>query len=221
METTSIIASIVSIIIGGFAVWLAVTFYKMSTKISEGIKEAAKDISTGISRLEKLFDKLYADTFGMMKETVSDMRKHLWPEKEKPQTEILEETEKKAEEKIINLKEEIQSELKKTLHKQKLTDEKISLLSKDMSKLLDKTIMDSRKVDAEAKEEALRNYLLKYILNPTYPKLGVKADIIAKNAIKEGFDFNEIVEQIVKLRKENLIFFDEHRLDSNSIIKPI
>ena len=83
METTaSLIASIVSLIIGGFAIWLSVTFYRMSNKISEDTKGAAKGISASVRRLESLFDSLYSDTFSMMKDTVSDMRKHIWPVKE-------------------------------------------------------------------------------------------------------------------------------------------
>jgi uncharacterized membrane-anchored protein YhcB (DUF1043 family) len=80
MEVTSIIASVVSVILGIFAIWLSITFYKMSDRISNEIKIASKDISSTVSRLEKLFESLYSDTFSIMKETYSDMRKHVWPE---------------------------------------------------------------------------------------------------------------------------------------------
>ena len=52
METAAFIASAVSIGIAVFAVWLAITFYKMATKVSEGIKDAEKNISSGVDRLE-------------------------------------------------------------------------------------------------------------------------------------------------------------------------
>jgi len=35
METLSLVASVVSFIMGGFAIWLSVTFYRMSNQISE------------------------------------------------------------------------------------------------------------------------------------------------------------------------------------------
>lgn len=70
----SIISIIVSIVLGVLAIWLSITFYRMSTQQSERIGESAKIINSGVERLEKLFDKLYTDTFSMTKETVEAMR---------------------------------------------------------------------------------------------------------------------------------------------------
>jgi uncharacterized membrane-anchored protein YhcB (DUF1043 family) len=78
LNMISIIASIVSVIIGGLAIWLAVKFYEMSSKNSEKLEKSSTDISSATSRLETLFDKLYADTFSMVKDTMTDMRQHVW-----------------------------------------------------------------------------------------------------------------------------------------------
>jgi membrane-associated HD superfamily phosphohydrolase len=78
LNMISIIASIVSVIIGGFAIWLAVKFYEMSSKNSEKLEKSSTDISSATSRLETLFDKLYSDTFSMVKDTMTDMRQHVW-----------------------------------------------------------------------------------------------------------------------------------------------
>jgi hypothetical protein len=80
MEVAALIASIVSIIISGFAIWLSITFYRMSVGESAKTTEAANEIASGVKRLDDLFDRLYADTFGMMKDTLTDMRKHIWPD---------------------------------------------------------------------------------------------------------------------------------------------
>ncbi|MDK9779660.1 MULTISPECIES: hypothetical protein [unclassified Vibrio] len=77
-EIIGLVASLVSLIIGFYAVWLSVTFYKLSTKNSQELEKASTDINSTVNRLEVLFDKLYSDTFGIMKDTVSDMRKHVW-----------------------------------------------------------------------------------------------------------------------------------------------
>ena len=92
-EVASLIASIVSVLIGGLAIWLSLTFYKMSTQLSQDAKEASKGISASVERLEKVFDKLYTDTFSMVKETMSDMRKHIWPGKTAEDDQIAEEAE--------------------------------------------------------------------------------------------------------------------------------
>jgi len=70
-EIISLIASITSVILAVGAIWLSITFYRMSSAASKATEEAAKGISASVERLEKLFDKLYSDTFSMMRDTVS------------------------------------------------------------------------------------------------------------------------------------------------------
>lgn len=77
-DAISFIASIASLILSLGAIWLSVVFFRMSDSASKATTEAAKGIAASVERLEKLFDKLYSDTFSMMKDTVSDMRKHIW-----------------------------------------------------------------------------------------------------------------------------------------------
>ena len=208
METAALIASAVSIGIAVFAVWLAITFYKMATKVSEGIKDAAKNISSGVDRLEKLFDKLYADTFGMMRDTFTDMRKHMWTGEKVTEGKVSEETERKAEEKIKKLRAEIKEQLNETLAKQKITNKKYTVLSKDMSELMDKIIVDSRKVDSEALEETLRNRLLIYLQRPPSTTTGVKAnDVVIEMNEKYRFDSEDVVYELEKLRDQGIITF--------------
>ncbi len=106
MDTTSafdiisFIASIASLILAIGAIWLSVVFYRMSSEASKSTTEAAKGIAASVERLEKLFDKLYSDTFSMMKDTVTDMRKHIWPVDDNEQEKVVEEAEKKTDERI-------------------------------------------------------------------------------------------------------------------------
>lgn len=77
-ENTSLILSIVSLVVtavlGIGAVWLSVVFYRWSTEAQKEAVKASTDISAAVDRLEKLFDKLHAETFTLMKEIVTDMR---------------------------------------------------------------------------------------------------------------------------------------------------
>jgi sensor histidine kinase YesM len=100
VEGFSIVASIVSVILAGFALWLSIVFYRMSNESSTKIKESADRIGASVDRLEILFNKLYADTFSMMKETVSDMRKHIWRDDKVSEDQTSEEAERRADEKI-------------------------------------------------------------------------------------------------------------------------
>lgn len=219
MEIAAFIASIVSIIIAGFAIWLSITFYNMSTQVSEGIKDAAKNISSGVDKLEKLFDKLYADTFEVMRDTITDMRKHAWPEERPTEDMIKEEIEKKAEKKIKKLKADMQEQLKKNLVKQEITNDKIAILTGNMSRLLEKTIANSRKVYSEAREETLRNRLLNYLEKALSITSGIEASKVVIIMMKNyNFSISHIIGELRKLKKEGIITW-EGELVPDTIIK--
>lgn len=92
LDILSLFSSVASIVLGVGAIWLSVVFFKMSSDASRATAEAAKDISANVRRLETLFDKLYSDTFTMMKDTVDDMRNHIWKRQDGAASEGLSET---------------------------------------------------------------------------------------------------------------------------------
>lgn len=106
IELISLIASIASLLLAIGAIWLSIVFFKMSSEASKATTEAAKGIGASVERLENLFDKLYSDTFTMMKDTVSDMRKHIWnkPKEGDGKKEVNE-----------SIKQEIESQISKVL----------------------------------------------------------------------------------------------------------
>ena len=148
-EILSIVSSIVSLLIGGFAIWLSVTFYKWSNKVSEDTREAAKGISASVDRLEVLFDRLYSDTFGMMKDTVSDMRKHIWSDGSNG-IEVSDAIEEKTNEKLVEVKQEIKSELEKILTRVGQTEGKVNSIGVDIDSIVQKAIDETRKIDSDA-----------------------------------------------------------------------
>jgi flagellar basal body-associated protein FliL len=155
-DIAALVASVVSVLIGLLAIALSVVFYRMSSTLSESTKEAAKGIGASVDRLEKLFDKLYADTFSMMKDTVSDMRKHIWPDQAADQKAAENAVEAKADQKIAALRQEVSDQLRALLHQQSSADVKM----KEMSALLDKAINESRRVETEVRNEAIREFVL-------------------------------------------------------------
>lgn len=159
----SLIASISSLVVGISAIWLSITFYKMTIQTSKETDKASRVITSSVERLEKLFDKLYSDTFGIMRDTVSDMRKHIWPEDSNMQRKVDEEAEGRAEEKIAKIRESVDKELSQMLKGQKTTETKLSALREEMQGLVERTISQSRKAESEARQETLREQILKYI----------------------------------------------------------
>jgi hypothetical protein len=157
----SLISSIASLILAIGAIWLSIVFYKMSVTASNATTEAAKGIASSVERLEKLFDKLYSDTFSMMRDTVSDMRKHMWPEDDAEGEKAVELVEKRTDEKFGELKRSMEQQVAGVLQQQKLAQDKFLSLQHEMSHLLDNAIVRSRQAEIEAREETAREYILR------------------------------------------------------------
>lgn len=150
LEILSIVSSLVSLIIGGLAIWLAVKFYEMSTKNSEKLEQASNNIESTTKRLETLFDKLYADTFAMVKDTVSDMRKHVW-KADGAEKDI-------SDEKLEQLKSELSAELAESFKNGEQKKE-ISDLQEKLSELLDKAVEKSANISKASVESEVLNCL--------------------------------------------------------------
>jgi hypothetical protein len=213
VEISYIIASCTSAILAIVAIVLSIIFFRMSLGFSESAKEASKSISACVGRVEKLFDKLYADTFSMMKETYSDIRKHMWPEESTNTDKITEEAEIKAEEKISSFKSEMDKELLKMFQKQKITDKKLSSTRDEMRHLLDKAISSSRRLEIEAREETVRDQIRRLIKR--LPKVSA-VTIVDKLSI--SFSPNKVIEEIREMAREGELSLSEDHLGPKTII---
>lgn len=157
IEIFSLIASGVSIILAIVAISLAIVFYNMTTKLTLTIKEASDNINSSVQRIEGLFSKFYTDTFGMMKDAYTDMRKHVWPD---DTSKIIEdETNRKIEDKVNEFKNELDSKVSDILRKQKFTDEKLTSVTRDFKRLIDEAVSKSRKIESDIKNEELRKII--------------------------------------------------------------
>jgi hypothetical protein len=78
IDIFSLVSSITSIVLGITAIVLSIVFYKMSERMSRENEKISNRVESNVSKLEALFNKLYSGTFDIMKETVTDMRKHVY-----------------------------------------------------------------------------------------------------------------------------------------------
>ncbi len=187
MEIISLISSIASLIIAILAIWLSIAFFKMSAKASSATTEAAKDIESSVKRLENLFDKLYSDTFSMMKETVTDMRNHIWNNPATDDRDISQE-----------LKKEIHEQINKALDASKKSADKnpqeiAEKLQKSLETVLRQSITKQNAVDKEKILEMLK----------------IHAPISVKKLSEVlGVNINNLViPNIFELRKEGKIYW--------------
>jgi hypothetical protein len=211
VELISLIASLASLILAIIAIWLSFKFFEKSNEASDKTIEASKGIGASVERLEKLFDKLYSDTFTMMKDTVSDMRKHIWNKEdtgESKSTELEEELEKKAQEKVDALKKELSNDLSQMFARQHITDKKITNLKEELSTLIEKAVSQTRTLESEAREETIREYILRRIRIIRKRKRRVVADDIVTQAGNDGLNIRRLFDEFIKMKEDGLIDFD-------------
>jgi len=216
-DIIAFIASIASLILAIGAIWLSVVFYRMSDQASKATTEAAKDIAASVERLEKLFDKLYSDTFSMMRDTVSDMRKHIWPVDNHEQEQVVEEAEKKTDERIGEVRKLMESQLSEMLQKQKIADDKMRALQSEMRVLIDRAIVRSREAESEAREETIREHLLRAMRVLRVKRVVTVADIIEK--MGGVFPINRIITEIERMKSDGLVETDTDSLAPDTRIR--
>lgn len=215
LEIASFAAAIASLVLAIVAIVLSIVFYTMSSQLSESAKEAAKDIASSVEKLEKLFDRLYADTFSMMKDTVSDMRKHAWGEATSEIPNILEEAEKKAEQKIEALRSRMEEQVGRIFKGQKITEVHVGQIRGELKQLVDKAIDDSRNVEHEVREEAIRGRILSLIRSGKRRHHGVTAaDIVGSLELPAHI----VVSELERMKKEKLIEWEGDGLEPSTEI---
>ena len=215
LNIISLIASLASLILAIVAIWLSFKFFEKSNEASEKTIEASKGISSSVERLEKLFDKLYSDTFTMMKDTVSDMRKHIWTDKEptKNELKIEEEIEKKAQEKVNLLKTELSEDISKIFGKQHLsTDAKIGALKDEFQNLIEKAVSQTRTLENKVREETLRDNIMRRLRVTRRVKKKITAGEIIDSFDRDGFSIGQVINELSRMKDDNLINFDGDKI---------
>lgn len=74
VDVISIFSSAASLIMAVLAIWLSITFYKMSNASAKEMNGSTEKINSTVAKLEKMFETMYNDTFSMVKDTVTHMR---------------------------------------------------------------------------------------------------------------------------------------------------
>lgn len=74
MDTFSIIVNVFSIVMSIVSLVLSLYFFNQSNKVNKDSERISTDIRNSVGKLESLFDKLYSDTFSMLKEQNNTMQ---------------------------------------------------------------------------------------------------------------------------------------------------
>lgn len=203
-EIVSFSTTIASLVLAIVAIVLSIVFYRMTSELSESTKEAAKGIEASVEKLEKLFDRLYNDTFSMMKDTVMDMRKHAWGEEVAEEPNVLAEVERKADLKIEALREKVEDQLTSILEGQQLTDGRVDSVTRELRDLVDQAINDSRSVEHQVREEAIRSNIISSIETITKEKgIATAKDLV--NEMRGQYPMSDLVNEVKIMEREGII----------------
>lgn len=149
-------ATIASFVLSVVAILLSLAFFYLSWRQTEKATDAANKIAGTVDKVETLFDTMYSDTFGMVKEAMSDLRKHAW--QRYGTSEAQQEVEQKVSLRIEELRQRNEAQLQTIIGKFDATDEKYMSLKRDIGHLLNSTITETLRVENET---ALEEFLLR------------------------------------------------------------
>jgi len=217
LEIASFAAAIASLVLAIVAIVLSIVFYRMSSQLSESAREAAKDVGSSVEKLEKLFDRLYADTFSMMRETVSEMGKHAWGETSDDTSDMLNVAERRADEKIETLRERMEEQIGTIFAGQQDTDDRVKELQGRLSELVGRAIEDSRKVEHEAREETIRQYILRRLRELQRRKQQVTADDLVTSLGKE-FPPQRVISELHEMKEDRILDWDGPGLGPETVV---
>lgn len=202
MEAFTIASAAVSIVLGAFAIWLSIVFYRMSVASSNRIQDTSNELSSNVNRLEKLFEHLYSDTFSIMRDTYSDMRKHVWPEV--TGVEEVKQIEARTDSKITNIRTELLKQIDTIAARTGGTG--VKQLQDQLSPLVDEAISRSRNAETEAREETLRDFVINQVRSAREDGISAGAlyDVVRKAALGS---LDNLFAELQKLKNEHIIAF--------------
>jgi hypothetical protein len=218
-----LVGSFVSIALAGFAIWQSSMFYRWGSKAASESHEAARALESSVKKLEELFDRFYSDTFGMVRDTFSDFRKHAWAEdghgKDAEADDALAEVEKRAAAKVADLRSEMMAEVGDLVQKLGATTSQVVELEDRLGDVVDKAITGSREAENEAIEATIRRRLMdQFGLLKAANRTTVEADDVVSELMGE-FDLSDILTQLRRLKADGVISWPGNKLEPRSELR--
>ncbi len=219
MESTSVeiwafAASFASVLLAILAMVLSALFYNWSAKNLSSTKEVQRDIQSAVARLEKVFDSLYADTFSMMKDTVTDMRRHVWPSKDDQAT-TDDAAEVKVQEQFNELEQRYDNRMLEVLDRQEMTEEKIAALSTELRHVISDAIKDTKRVGESVAEESAEA-AVRSVLRRNESGSITAGDVVSYLA--GDYAFATVVNALDKLRDEGVVHYSTAGLGPSTTV---
>lgn len=189
LDLISLFSGVASLVMGGLAIWLSVTFFKMSDNASKEIKSSSDNINTNVEKLEKMFDTMYSDTFGMVKDSVSHMRQQV-DRISSADNELSEEINVRIEEVIAKELNSVQTE---------------SMSKKEIKELFTELLNTSKQTEKNVKVDTIKEDILNHLRDEGEILYKDLRNLLFSKYSDENFNTNLFFQAIKKLTDEKLI----------------
>lgn len=201
IEIVSLFSSLASLILAIIAIWLSFKFFDKSSNALNQANEASNNISSKVSILEKLFDKLYSDTFSIVKSNMTEMGNQLWN-----RISIEDKLEKAKQLNIDNLKNDIFNEMNSLLSEKEPID--IKEKKKKINEIIEKAVDQTSRIEAETLESIIHEYVMIRLKALKMTKRKLTAGDIVEQAKSDGFSQNEVIKELRKLKDDGVITYE-------------
>jgi hypothetical protein len=153
MTEVEFASSLVAMVLAIVAIVLSLKFFALSEESAKNIRETTADIENSVLRLEAIFDRLYRDTFGLVKEAMGDLRTRVRLGASAGGPRVTAEIEERTVAKIDEVREEMDARLTTELKK----DQPGPVLERELAAVLETTIERTRDATAQARYEAFED----------------------------------------------------------------
>lgn len=206
LDVISLFSGIFSLAMGGLAIWLSITFYKMSDKSSKEIQTSSNNIDNSVGKLEKMFDTMYSDTFGMVKDTVNHMREQVDRNTNG-----------------IDITKELDGRIKSAITERLQKVPSDNLTKKEVRELFIDLLDESKEIEIEVKKSAIEDKIKKILSEngeQTYGSL--RRYIIGDDQSSESA--NKYFNAVLNMSKEGIVenhFYFENGMDTIEFTAPM
>lgn len=193
-EIASLIASVVSVTLAIVAMGLAGFFYKLTKDEAARNTEAAARIEQSTGQLSTWFNRMYSDTFSLMREQFHGMQSQVF---QQPTTgrDGNEAAQAQADQQIEELKQLTDARITQILEQMQIADANLDTVREELTAVANTTIEQSRRVDANVKRDVVRAAILDTLR--TMPNMQMESgDLIGKLFQQHGARavHNQIIE---------------------------
>lgn len=161
LNVINLFSAATSIVLAAVALWLSIYFFRQSLAQAQRADTSAGQIAASVERLEKIFHTLYSDTFSMMRETVTDMRAHIWARTDSEadgSVGVLAQANDVAAAKIEHARRNLLSEISTASQNVGLTEDRVGGMLQELEPVIGRVLGESS--DAGAERIAKANFVL-------------------------------------------------------------